>query len=671
MKNFQLMSHLPQPSASNKARNKTPVFLPFLGSMNLAVTLLVMLAIASVIGTVLKQNELFQGYIIKFGPFWTQVFNELGLFNVYGAAWFILVLVFLLISTSVCVSRNGPGFLKDMKQYSEKLSLHAYQRQPHVVTYTPQQFDIEAAQLLLKDQGYKTKVHHREDGITIAGLKGSWNRLGYVFTHVSIIIICVGALMDSNLLLKYRELTGDLEAETRSVPLDKIPQKSWLGPENFSFRGTVNIAENQKSDVLFLHYEQGFLVQKLPFTIDVKDFRIEYYDTGMPKSFESDIILSAPDLKTPIEKTIAVNHPLSYKNYAIYQSSFSDGGSLLKLKVHSLKAPENKPLILNTAVDKTESLKTPLGTFKLELSDFKMHNIVPASEEERAQTGKKMHNNGPTIIYKIRNDQGQALEYENYMMPIEQDGRLFFIAGMRSSQAEPFRYLFIPADSNRQLDRFFNFLALINNPIATKQVLEKALPSGQTLEQSGYRMQIRLLTQLMALVRQKGFNGINDFVKQNVPEPDQQKVLDYYTAQTSVALQTLYLDVLEQEKDQNLTDISDFNKQWFDDAITSLGNLPDYGPPLFIQLNSFKQIEATGLQITKSPGKDVVYFGSALLIIGVFFLFYVRQKRIWLAYSASDHTLTIAGKDTKELPEVAQEFQKVVQAVQSKLKVKK
>jgi len=49
----------------------------------------------------------------------------------------------------------------------------------------------------------------------------------------------------------------------------------------------------------------------------------------------------------------------------------------------------------------------------------------------------------------------------------------------------------------------------------------------------------------------------------------------------------------------------------------------------------------------------------------------VRQKRIWLAYSASDHTLTIAGKDTKELPEVAQEFQKVVQAVQSKLKVKK
>lgn len=661
------MSHLPNPQTPNLTPKKHPIFIPFLGSMNLAVSLFVMLAIASVIGTVLKQNELFQGYIIKFGPFWTQVFNELGLFNVYGAAWFILVLVFLLTSTSVCVYRNGPGFLKDMKQFSEKLSLHAYQRQPHVVTYTPKQFDIEIAQTILKQQGYRTKVHHRDDGITVAGLKGSLGRLGYIFTHVSIIVICVGALLDSNLLLKYRELTGNLEAETRSVSLDKIPQKSWLGPENFSFRGTVSIAENQKSDVLFLPYEQGFLVQKLPFTIDVKDFRIQYYDTGMPKSFESDIVLSAPELETPIEKTIAVNHPLFYKNYAIYQSSFSDGGSLLKLKVHSLKAPENNPLTIDTAVDKTESLKTPIGTYKLELSDFKMFNIVPASDEERAKTGKKMHNNGPTIIFKVRNDQGQALEYENYMMPIEQEGRMFFIAGMRASQAEPYRYLFIPADSNRQLDRFFNFLALINNPIETQKVIENTLPSGIGDEKNGYRMQVRLLTQLMALIRKKGFNGINEFVKQNVPEADQKKVLEYYSSQASVALQTLYLSILEQEKNQHLQEISDFNKQWFDDAITALGNLPDYGPPLFIQLKSFKQIEATGLQITKSPGKDVVYFGSALLIIGVFFLFYVRQKRVWLAYSTTNHSLTIAGKDTKELPEVAKEFQQVVQAVQSKL----
>ena len=86
--------------------------LNFLGSMNLAVTLLVMLSIASVIGTVLKQDETIQAYMLKFGPFWTEVFNSLGLFHVYGAAWFVLVLLFLLLSTSVCVVRNTPAFVK-------------------------------------------------------------------------------------------------------------------------------------------------------------------------------------------------------------------------------------------------------------------------------------------------------------------------------------------------------------------------------------------------------------------------------------------------------------------------------------------------------------------------------------------------------------------------------
>lgn len=657
-------------TSSPLPKRKPGIFIQFLGSMNLAVTLLMMLAIASVIGTVLQQNQVFQDYIIKFGPFWTQVFNELGLFHVYGAAWFILVLLFLLVSTSVCVSRNGPTFLKDIKQYSEKLSLNAYKHQPHSVTYTPESFDAETAQSILKQQGYKTKVHQRDDGVTVAGLKGRWNRLGYIFTHISIIVICIGALFDSNLLLKYRELTGTLAPETRTVGLDKIPQKSWLGPENFSFRGSVNIAEGKKSDVLFLPYERGFLVQKLPFTIDVKDFRIEYYDTGMPKSFESDIILSAPDLDKPIEKTIAVNHPLFYKNYAIYQSSFGDGGSLMKLKVHPLLSPTNNPLTLNTAVDKVEPLKTPMGTYRLELNDFKMFNIVPATDEERAKTGKKMHNNGPTIIFKVRDEQGKAWEYENYMQPSLQDGRWFFMTGMRTSQAEPFRYLFIPADQQRQKTRFFNFLALINNKNKSQEVLKEAFPQEKGVDDRTYQLQMRLLNQLMVLFRQKGFNGVSQFVQKNVPEKDQSKVKDYYMGQTSLALQTLYLNVLKQEKIKELDNISDFNKQWFEDAITVINSLPNYGPPMYFELDSFKQIESTGLQITKSPGKDIVYFGSALLIIGVFFLFYVRQKRIWLAYSEKEGTLTIAGKDNKELPEVAKEFQQIVQAVQSKMQVK-
>lgn len=631
-----------------------------------------MLAIASVIGTVLKQNESFQNYIIEFGPFWTHVFDSLGLFHVYGAAWFILVLLFLLVSTATCLTRNGPVFLKDIKQYSEKMSLNAYKHQPYSETFAVEDFDTETARALLTEKGYKTKTHQAEHGTTIAGMKGRWNRLGYIFTHVSIIIICIGALFDSNLMLKMRELGGNLAPETRSIPLDQIPKKSWVSTDNFSFRGTVNVAEGQKTDVLFLPYGQGFLVQKLPFTVKVNAFRIKYYDTGMPKSFESDVVLTAPDLKKPIVKTIKVNHPLIYKNYAIYQSSFGDGGTKLKLAIHPLLSPVPNALKIDTAVNQVEPLKTPIGTFKAEFNDFKMFNIVPATEAEKAKTGKKMHNNGPTIVFKVRNDQGRAWEYENYMQPSKQDGRWFFMTGMRSTPTEPYRYLFIPADEHKSKQRFFKFLALVNNRKQVADYLHQAIPRSKNLDEKTYALQMRLLDQLMVLFRQKGFKGIDLFVKKNVPEKERKKVKDYYVSQTSFALQMLYLEFLrKQNPDKTITEstLTDFNKQWFEDALTVINALPSYGPPLYFEVKSFKQINSTGLQITKSPGKDVVFSGSALLIIGVFFLFYMRQKRIWLAYSESEKTLTIAGKDRKDLPETQKEFDELVEIVKNKMKV--
>ena len=666
-----------EPKNSNLATKTSPKkfnnFWNFLGSMNLAVTLLVMLSIASVIGTVLQQNQTLQDYIIKFGPFWTEVFNMLGLFHVYGAAWFVLVLMFLLVSTGVCVTRNSPTFLKDMKQFNEKLSKNALKHQPHNAQFNTQ-LDFEHQQgyvkALLEDKGYKTKIHLRDDqSVTVAGLKGQYNRLGYFLTHISIIIICIGGLLDSNLLLKYREITGSLKPEMRAVGLDEIPQESWLGPNNISFRGSVNLPEEQKTDVLFLPYENGYLVQKLPFTIVNEGFHIDYYDTGMPKAFKSNLVLKAPELDKPIRQTIEVNKPLYYKNYAIYQSSFGDGGTKLKLTVHPLLSPIENAINIETSVNQTEPLKTPVGVFNAEFNDFKLHNIVPANEEQAALTGKKVHNNGPTMIFKVRNDQGKAWEYENYMLPSKQEGRWFFMTGVRTSNADPFRYLFLPADSNRKNTRFFKFLTMINNPITIRDVMTTNFPRTDAMSESTYQTQLRLQEQLMILFRSKGFNGITDFISSNVPKEEQESVSDYYFSQASFVLQSLYIELLKAEgRAKNQTDeISDFDKVWFEDAINAISGLSAYGPPMYFEMTTFNHIQATGLQITKSPGKDVVYFGSALLIIGVFFLFYMRQRRVWVHIQSSESQnnldITMAAKDNKNLPETAEEFILLVEKV--------
>ena len=80
-------------------------------SMRFAISLLTLLAIASVIGTVLKQNEPYPNYVVEFGQFWFTGFEWLGLFDVYHSSWFLLILAFLVLSTSLCIWRNAPGLI--------------------------------------------------------------------------------------------------------------------------------------------------------------------------------------------------------------------------------------------------------------------------------------------------------------------------------------------------------------------------------------------------------------------------------------------------------------------------------------------------------------------------------------------------------------------------------
>lgn len=61
-------------------------------SMRFAISLLTLIAIASVIGTVLKQNEPMPNYVNQFGPFWFAVFDKLSLYTVYSAWWFLLIM---------------------------------------------------------------------------------------------------------------------------------------------------------------------------------------------------------------------------------------------------------------------------------------------------------------------------------------------------------------------------------------------------------------------------------------------------------------------------------------------------------------------------------------------------------------------------------------------------
>ncbi len=78
------------------------------------------------------------------------------------------------------------------------------------------------------------------------------------------------------------------------------------------------------------------------------------------------------------------------------------------------------------------------------------------------------------------------------------------------------------------------------------------------------------------------------------------------------------------------------------DTLGAMNDLHFYGTPYYFQLDDFEHKEASGLQLTKSPGQKWVYLGSVLLVLGIFAMFYIRERRIWLLLKANTQEVLLA-----------------------------
>lgn len=610
----------------------------FLGSMEFAITMLITLAIASVIGTVLQQNQPYPDYVIKFGPYWFEVFETLGLYDVYSALWFLVILTLLVVSTSVCVIRHTPSMFRDMFNLRTNVQLKSLRSMHHRAQWQTTADMGDTTKILsdqLSRQGFRTRITVKDEAQLVSAMRGGMNRLGYILTHVAIIVICVGGLLDSNLPLKLAEWQGRLEVETRNLPLSQVPKESRLSVGPQAFRGSVSIPEGRAASVAYLPMRDGYLVQNLPFTIEVKEFRIEHYSTGQPKSFESDLVIYDSDLAQPLEQTIAVNHPLIYKGYAIYQASFGDGGSELSIDAWPLFAGQPEPTELETKVFETRDMLWGEQTMQLEVTGFRPFNINPDPTEDDP---RNVRNYGPNIQFKLRRDTGEAMEYENYMLPVERNGRDFFLSGVRASPADEFAYLYIPVDQDGGIEGFVQFLHRLQDEAViadvAEQMKQEAMQSLQSAEDAvlGDSLQ-RTLETLIAMFVRGGFDEVRQFIEQTLPEAERNTLAPAYLAMLREMLGRVYLQGQGLQGDDT---VSETQLLFLQDAIDAIGTLPRYGSPVYLSLTDYTHIESTGLQIARSPGKATVYVGCAFLVIGVFLLFYLPQRRFWIWLSRED-----------------------------------
>ena len=78
-------------------------------SLKLTISLLILLAILSIIGTLIAQNASRLDYIQRYGPGLYEVLNFFNLFNMYHSWWFSTILLLLVINLITCSMQRFPG----------------------------------------------------------------------------------------------------------------------------------------------------------------------------------------------------------------------------------------------------------------------------------------------------------------------------------------------------------------------------------------------------------------------------------------------------------------------------------------------------------------------------------------------------------------------------------
>ena len=662
-----------------------------LSSMRFSISLLTVICIASVIGTILKQQEPLINYINQFGPFWAQVFSLVSLNTVYSAWWFLLILAFLVVSTSLCISRNTPKILADYNQLKENVreqSLKAFgHRAENRLAESPEVAARRIGQTLVAS-GWKVKLQQRRkadgsgdtSGWMVAAKKGSANKLGYIAAHSAIVLVCVGGLLDGDMIVRAQMWLNGKTTYTGGGLIANVPQQHRLSDSNPTFRANLLVPEGGQASSAILNQPGGVLIQELPFAIELKKFIVEYYSTGMPKLFASDIVIHDKETGEAIAARVEVNHPASFKGVEIYQSSFDDGGSRVKLKAIAMGA-DIKPFEIEGTIGGSSELMTSakltekltleyaglrvinvenfaagaagLGAAGTDVRKVDLRQAIDArlGSAHKTVTQKELRNVGPSVNYKLRDAAGQAREYQNYMLPVKMDASAdspaLFLLGVRDTPADAFQYLRIPADPEGGMQTFLQVRAALADPVRrdfavarySAQAMSADRPElARQLAESASKALALFAGADTAAVAGKdaakaasvsGLQAISDFMEVNVPAGERDRAGEVLIR---ILNGTLFELTQMTRKADGLPPLAqdDASRAFMAQVVLSLSDAFHYPAPLSFQLVDFTQVQASVFQVARAPGKTIVYLGCAFLILGIFAMLYVRERRVWV-----------------------------------------
>ncbi|MFN4306796.1 cytochrome c biogenesis protein ResB [Sulfurihydrogenibium azorense] len=389
----------------------------FLGNVKLGVIYLILLAILSVLGsTYIKQGETYITYYKEYGEIPAKIIWITWLNNVFHAWYYQLLIVLVAVAVIFATIERFPAIYKTAYGKVEK-------KLPEGMLKKPSTIHLKYSKPLDEVLNYIVSVIHRlgfrkveaikesDNVVYLYAEKGRISRMGMLVTHVGIIVFLIGAFMGSVL----------------------------------GVRGQIEIPEGESADYI-RKYREGSLIPgdetyKLPFSIYLKKFELEFYDSkefaGAVKSYKStvDIIKDREVVKSGV---IEVNKPMEVEGYRIFQTSYGKTGEIKEAKLVVFRYDEllsfmNEGMLINQKLAQ-ETDEEKKKEYEKQLRDLDRRWMEFISKATKLDyTYKNPNLNFNSVQLQIKNT---TLNYKNPMLAQQDVYDPLMIAQVNYNQKE-------------------------------------------------------------------------------------------------------------------------------------------------------------------------------------------------------------------------------------------
>ncbi len=255
----------------------------FFNSLKLTLSVLISLAVISVLGTVVEQNQPVSAYAAKYGATWTKLIVYMRVYDMYHSWWFLLLLVMLTLNIVVCTFERFPPKWKSLLNHKkDKFDPRLIEKLSNGRAFTVESSVAEVRQRVdsvFKKKGYKvmaTVMAGEAGGYGVYAWKGIIGRFGSDFTHISLLLILIGSILGTA-----------------------------YGYKGYKDLNVGSVMDSPKGD----------------YKLRLDKFWIDYYDSGQIRQYNS-VLTVIEGGKEVLTKQIWVNEPLYYKGTRFYQSNY-------------------------------------------------------------------------------------------------------------------------------------------------------------------------------------------------------------------------------------------------------------------------------------------------------------------------------------------------------------